>query len=224
MTRWLVALLLAANVLFFAWTQGWLDKVLGPATPPEREPQRLSLQVQPQSVAVLSPKAASAALAAAMAAAKAAATCLEAGPFGQDDVAKAETELGTVALPDGSWQRVIRSQAGAWIIYMGKFTNADMQKRKGDELKRMKMPFEELHDAPTLQPGFSLGQFSDAEGAKKALDTLSERGLRTAKVVALREASEQLWLRAPQADPDLATRLTALKSPALGAGFKPCAK
>lgn len=62
MIKWLALLLVLANVAFWGWTQGWG----GPAWPPpearQREPERLQQQVRPESIVVLSPKAASAAL------------------------------------------------------------------------------------------------------------------------------------------------------------------
>jgi hypothetical protein len=61
MLRLLVVLLLAANGLFYAWSQGWLDAVTGTRAQGEREPQRLQKQVHPEAVKVLPPGAASAA-------------------------------------------------------------------------------------------------------------------------------------------------------------------
>ena len=82
MIKWLALLLVLANVAFWGWTQGWG----GPAWPPpearQREPERLQLQVRPESVVVLSPRAASAALEqiAAAAAAASAASAADASP------------------------------------------------------------------------------------------------------------------------------------------------
>lgn len=82
MIKWLALLLVLANVAFWGWTQGWG----GPAWPPpearQREPARLQQQVRPESVVVLSPRAASAALEqiAAAAAAASAASAADASP------------------------------------------------------------------------------------------------------------------------------------------------
>jgi hypothetical protein len=59
----LTALLVIANLAFLAWAQGGLSPWLQPPGASEREPQRLRLQVRPESVIVLSPQAASAAMA-----------------------------------------------------------------------------------------------------------------------------------------------------------------
>lgn len=70
MLRALVILLLLANLGFLAYTQGWLDEIIG-AEPDsaQREPHRLARQVSPEKIRLLSPKAASAALAEAAASA-----------------------------------------------------------------------------------------------------------------------------------------------------------
>lgn len=102
--RVIVGLLLAANLLLWAWGQRWLAPIgLGPAV--EREPQRLAQQVQPESVRVLSPEAASAALASL--AQRNALPCFEAGPFTSATIDAAEQALAGV-LPERGWIRVTR--------------------------------------------------------------------------------------------------------------------
>jgi hypothetical protein len=82
MIKWLALVLVLANVAFWGWTQGWG----GPAWPPpearQREPARLQQQVRPESITVLSPRAASAALEqiATAAAAASAASAADASP------------------------------------------------------------------------------------------------------------------------------------------------
>lgn len=65
MLRGLVVLLLVANAVFFAWTQGWLAPALPDPQAGEREPERLSRQVRAEQVTVLSPRAAAQAVQAA---------------------------------------------------------------------------------------------------------------------------------------------------------------
>ncbi|GAP34472.1 hypothetical protein [Piscinibacter sakaiensis] len=62
MLRALVAALLVANLVFFAWTQGWLDAVTGVPARGEREPERLARQQNPERIQLLArgPGAASA--------------------------------------------------------------------------------------------------------------------------------------------------------------------
>ena len=62
MIKWLALLLVLANVAFWGWTQGWGGRAWPPPDTRQREPERLEQQVRPESIVVLSPKAASAAL------------------------------------------------------------------------------------------------------------------------------------------------------------------
>lgn len=56
--KWVLALVLAANAAFYAWTQGWLSPLLPlPPSLAGREPERLQRQVRPESITVLSPRA-----------------------------------------------------------------------------------------------------------------------------------------------------------------------
>jgi hypothetical protein len=106
MLRVLVVLLLAANALFFAWTQGWLDSVVGPARP-EREPQRLAAQVRPELMQVLPPVGASAVPSAASQALVSASNAAPASTAGADasvgttSAAAASLPAAVPALPSG---------------------------------------------------------------------------------------------------------------------------
>ncbi len=62
MIKWLALVLIVANGVFWAWTQGWLGAAWPAPGERQREPQRLQQQVRPESIVVLSPRAASAAL------------------------------------------------------------------------------------------------------------------------------------------------------------------
>jgi hypothetical protein len=96
MLRFLVLLLLAANLLFFGFTRGWFDGMFGLSSIGDREPERVASQVRPNTVVLISMGAASAASAAARSG------CLEAGPIVAADAATAETALRTVLAP-GAW-------------------------------------------------------------------------------------------------------------------------
>ncbi|MFV0600680.1 MAG: hypothetical protein ACK5NE_02455 [Brachymonas sp.] len=49
MLRWMLALVVMANLLFLAWSQHWLAPLgLGPVS--QREPQRLQQQVRPEAI------------------------------------------------------------------------------------------------------------------------------------------------------------------------------
>ena len=55
MLRLFVLLLLLANGLYFAWSEGWLRELgVGPAL--QTEPQRMGQQIKPEALRILSPE------------------------------------------------------------------------------------------------------------------------------------------------------------------------
>jgi hypothetical protein len=60
MLRSLVLILLLVNAAFFAWSHGWLNKVIGVQPDAQHEPQRMGLQVQADKIVVIAPVAATA--------------------------------------------------------------------------------------------------------------------------------------------------------------------
>ena len=97
-----LAAILAANLLFFGYTRGWFDGMLGLHSRGDREPERLANQVRPTSIVLLPMPSASTA---------AVATCLEAGPIAAADAAVAEAALKAV-LPAGAWVDIRSEVAG----------------------------------------------------------------------------------------------------------------
>jgi len=219
MMRALVALLLLANLAFFAWSQGWLDSVVGVRASGDREPDRVARQVRPEIVRILTPQAA----AAAASAAESRLACLEAGPFDTRSAAVAESALAST-LPSGTWTRSTIEQPARWIAYMGRYANRDAMLRREQELSRIGIPFDEVTDAPEYEPGLALGRFSNRDATEDALDQLERRGIRTAKAVELAKASTLHMLRVERAEPDLAAKVAGLKLDALGKGFVRCAR
>ena len=215
MPRVLIALLLLANLAFFGWAQGWLDGVVGLRSTGDREPERLQRQVRPELIRIL-PAGAAGEVAAAT-------TCLEAGPFGDAEVAAAQAAV-QAALPAGSWATVKTEQPGTWIVYMGRYANRDALTKKEDELKRRKLPYDEIRDHPSLAPGLSLGRFDAPAAAAQALEQFIQQGIRSARVVELAPASNRHLLRVEKADAALSAKVTALQANALGKGFAACAK
>ena len=116
MLRALAGLLLLANLVFLAWTQSWLAPWLPPPGASEREPERLRLQVRPESVIVLSPQAVSAAASAKPPVdpatheaggeqADASATPVSGAGLTNDRTSPATTSIGSGQDPGGQGQR-----------------------------------------------------------------------------------------------------------------------
>lgn len=222
MLRALVALLVLANLVFFGWTQGWLDGVVGWRAGGDREPERLASQVRPETVVIL-PRAASASAAGsgAVAGVAGAPVCLEAGPFAASDVAAAEAVLRSSA-PSAAWNDVRIERPGTWLLYMGSYPDRETLRRKEQELGRARAAFEEISLPGEGALGLSLGRFEDRGAAERALEAAHQRNIRSARVVQVAPAALHM-LRVERAAPALAAQLGALKSEALGNGFVPCA-
>jgi len=218
MLRLFVLVLVLANIGFYAWTQGMLDGVIGARPTGDREPERMLRQVNPDAVRVMPP-----ATAVAAAAPETAPACLEAGPYTPAQIAAAESVLQTV-LPPGSWATLKTETPPVWIVYMGKYPNREAMQKKADELKRLKISFEEVRNAPELEDGLALGRYNDRAAAEKALNDVTQRGVRTAKVATLSQAVVAHSLRVEHADASLQTRLAGLRAEALlGKPFAVCA-
>lgn len=107
--------LVAANLLVLAWTQGWLAPWLAAPGATQREPERLAQQVNPERVRVLPPAAAGSAVAAARSAAR---LCLEVGPVPEPQLGAAEAALVQAGVAPGSWARVAPAAGpgqGVWL-------------------------------------------------------------------------------------------------------------
>ena len=241
--RLLVVLLLLANALLLAFNLGALDPLLGKTTG-DHEPERLARQVNPQWLSVLPPAAASAALAVASAAqaaaqatsAAAAATSamadlagVVAGPFAGPDTDLAERQFARLALPANAGQLERGTRGGSYMVYMGRYPDEASLQRKLDELKRLHVDAEPIRAttgglpgvSQELQPGLVLGRAETAAAANAALTDMQQRGVRTARVLALRAATPLLLLRLPAADAALRERLHKIAWPS-GLSFGPC--
>ena len=221
MLRVLIAAVLIANLAFFAWSQGWLDAVVGARSIGDREPERLQRQVRPETIQILAPEAASAAASAASA--PVALGCFEAGPYADAELTAAQT-AAQAALPGAAWAVNRVDQPGVWLVYMGRYVSHEAQLRKEDEIKRRNLPYEEIVQPPALAPGLALGRYPQRAAAEAALAQFTQQGVRTARVVELAPPGSRTMLRVDQVDAALATRIAALKPDAvLGRGLAACA-
>ena len=276
MLRSLVLILLLVNGAFFAWSQGWLNDLVGVRPDVQREPQRLGLQVHPDKIAVVAPAAAPASSpsepapadmgqdapestagpasadtgheAPAGASSPAASShgdtqaaaepeqpsasttaasrpakgiCLEAGPFTAAEYASAEAMVRPI-LPAGMWARQAVAVQGMWLVYMGPYADPELLDRKQEELKRLSgVDFEVVRTPAHLAQGISLGGFNKRENADKQLEALRGRGIRTARIVTLRQPSELQLMKVARAEVAAQVRLASLKLPQ-GKGFTAC--
>lgn len=218
MLRFFVLALVLLNGLYFAWSQGLLLG-LGFAPVQQTEPQRLGQQIKPDALRLLTAQELSLVEAAVPVTAKPA-ECLQAGLFDETQSALLRRALAS-ALPAGAWSLDAAVEPARWIVYMGKYPSAEALAKKRSELASLKLKFEPLSN-PALGLGLSLGGFNTQAAATAALEALSRRGVRTARVVQERAEVRGVMLRVPAADDALRARLDELKPALAGKVWSPC--
>ncbi|WP_374675543.1 hypothetical protein [Ideonella sp.] len=239
MLRALVAALLVANLLFWAWHHPPVAQALGLGGQAEgREPERLQRQVRPEAIRVLpaerggAPRevAVQAALAGEPGPASApapgpagAGVCVEAGPLGEVAAQAALRELTGAGVAAGAWVDMQRELPGRWVVYMGRYTDREAMRRKGEELAGLGVTATELRRPAELAPGLALGEFGARADAQARLDRLQARGVRTARLVQLPSAGVEHRLRVDRLEPAAAERLAAQSARPGATRWQPCA-
>lgn len=214
MLRALLALLLILNGLFFSWTQGWLDGVVGIKASGDREPERLARQQNPERIELLSPSAAKALQQRA---------CVELGPLeGDAALQAAQTVLANAGVPASEWQALHNEQAGVWAVATTRFPSKDLQGRKEEVLKKLKISYEPLSGVPAEMPALLLSRHASEKAAQLQIDRLGQRAVKGLQVLQLQAPLHRHTLVFAQADGARRAQLKSLKSPALAAGFKSC--
>jgi hypothetical protein len=216
MLRFLILSLLLINGLYFAWTEGAFP-ALGPEQ--QTEPQRLQRQLKPQALRLLTGQELRLWEASPAVSGKSTA-CLQAGPFDEARGASLRAALASV-LPPGAWTLSTVTEPGRWIVYMGQYASPETLAKKRSELASLNLRFEPLTD-PALQWGLSLGGFETQAAAEAALASLSQRGVRTARVLRERAPSSGIMLRLPAADDALRARLGDLQTALGGRALLAC--
>jgi hypothetical protein len=212
MLRLLVLLLLLANGVFYAWSNGYLSQ-WGWAASSQRETFRLKEQIEPERIVVrqsekvtqttapdalpavvqtltaaTTPASAPGPVTPTITTAAATSTiCLTAGAFNDRQSSAIKQALDS-KLPAVRWRFETVSLPSRWIVYMGKYPNNNARDLKKSQLDQIKVPYEALTESK-LEPGLSLGSHASQAVANQALQQLVKLGVRTARV--LQELPEQ---------------------------------
>jgi cell division protein FtsN len=231
MLRALVALLLVANLAYFAWTQGHLGP-LGLQPQQAGESQRLAQQVKPETIRLLNgpkpeaplpeqkPLAPETQTAAASPASEPTA-CYEASGFTPTQAELLRAELRLLNWGDAAWQLTEQRSAGRWIVYMGRYESAEQATRKKAELRTLGVEYRDVN-TPGLTPGLALGTYSSEEAARTALRQVEGSGVRTARVVQERPESVSHQLRLPAITEAQRDQLTGLREAMAGKALQRC--
>ncbi len=218
MLRLLVLALLLANGAYFAWAHG-LMQPYGFAPVQQSEPQRIEQQIKPDAVQIVSGDELRRNDSTTLASARAP-ECLQAGLYDEKQSTVIRQALEP-ALPAAAWSLESAVEPARWMIYMGKFPNADAINKKKSELRALKLSFEAPLN-PAMEPGLSLGNFETQGAANQQLGVLVQRGVRTARVVQDRPETRGQMLKFASVDDSLRTRLDDFKTALAGKPLRAC--
>ena len=208
MLRLCVLLLVLLNGIYYAWSHNLL-RPYGFAPVQQTEPHRLAQQIRPELVRIL-PADETRRVEVAEKTAPRPVECLQAGLFDENQTAMLRQTAQSV-LPAGNWSLDEAVEPPRWIVYMGKYPDAQALAKKRAELAALNLRFEPLTN-PALELGLSLGSFETEARANEALAALSKQGVHTARVVQERLELRGTWFRIPVVDEALKARLDDLKT------------
>ena len=202
---------------------------LAPAQPPLSKPDAPSDEASPISTPAPEPPApapepepaAEAPPPQPLAATEPARACWQAGVFTEAQAERLRAALPEQGLPASGWQLVESRSNGRWIVYMGRYDNAEQLERKKAELRELKVDFRAI-TAPGLAPGLALGTFSSEATAQQALQQVVRDGVRTARVAQERAESLNFTLRLPAATPAQRAAVAGLGAPLAGKTLQAC--
>lgn len=240
MLRHTLLALLLANAGYLAWSQGWMAS-LGWQPETQSEAFRLKQQMRPEAIQVgpatpaSRPSASTAASAAAPTPAPETAPlatpepstvatgpsrCWQAGTFDDKQIVAVRTALRDLEIPAEQWELQTSAVNGRWMVYLGKFPNTEALELRRAELRQQGVSFDRATGA--LEPGLSLGRFSNEEAAQRALTDLGRKGVRTARVVQERRDTPAYMLRLPSADAALRQQARGLRGALGGKDLREC--
>ena len=148
-------------------------------------------------------------------------SCVQAG--GLDERQAESLRRALASKPREQWELNSTHKDGRWMVYMGKFPDSDFLDRKRSELRAMNVDYDRA--GGNLEPGLSLGRFSSEEAASRQLTTLSNKGVRTARVVQERAEITTYSLRLPKATASFKAEVESLTAKALdGKALRACTR
>ncbi|MBQ0918097.1 SPOR domain-containing protein [Hydrogenophaga aromaticivorans] len=146
--------------------------------------------------------------------------CWQAAIYSPAQAEVLRTALQQLGLPDGAWRLNEVLSGGRWIVYMGRYNDEQMARKK-TELRDIKIEFREV-TVPALGRGLALGTFSSEASAEQALQDLSKKGVRTARVAVERPEGTNFVLRLPAATAAQRAQVAGLGAALAGKTLQAC--
>jgi len=201
MNKWLLGLLLLANILFFAvmrWGGALMVDADVSSVQAEISPDKIRLlgEVVAATSAVpastVAPSAAASAVPAfapasiltpeLIAAPKGRKQCLEWGEFSGNGLVQVQSLLAVLQLGDRLTQRTVEHASGFWVFIPPLKNHADVLRKLEQLKKRGVNDYFVVQEEGAWLNTISLGVFRTEESAQKFLNSLRDKGVRSAKL------------------------------------------
>lgn len=180
--KWLLWLLLLANVIFFSFVQ-WGDVLTGENKTPKHKPplnvEKIKLLDAPIAVPESSPSSAVSATSQDQRAFTD--VCLEWGEFSGTDSDRATAALSTLKLTDKLTQRQTDYAVGYWVYMSPAKNRAEIDKNIAELKAHNVKDYFIVRDSEQWKNAISLGVFKTDKAARKVFDSLHAKGLKTVK-------------------------------------------
>jgi len=217
--RTIFLLLVAANLGLLAWSR------LGPPLESAPGDESLRRQMAPEKIRVLGPKD----LAGLPAPPKprpvvesTPKACLEWGGFAVAEAPRGEDALKGFALGDRLGQTRTEETAG-WWVYIPPLGSRAAAQKKAAELKNLGIgEFFIVPEEGKLQWAISLGVFSSEESAKKQLDALKAKGVKSAQTGERETRVTKVWFQVRNPELPLQGKLRDLAQAFPGTELRDC--
>ena len=223
--RAFVLVLVLANIVLFAYQQGWL----GQWPQDGREPARSAQQIEPQAIRLLTDADVRGLRERGREAGNAAertdaAACLELGDFAPDVAARVQQRLeatnpaariSTAEVDTAGWHMVFLPPAK---------TRAEAERAAEDLRSKGVRELLVIEDNSPLRYAISLGQFKDRDLALKHQAELEQRGVKGVRISVRSGAAPAMRVRVSPADAAVATQLAALQKEFGATRLAPCAQ
>jgi len=209
-------LLVLANLAVFAWQQG----VFGRLPESGREPARITRQIEPERIRVLTEKEVQQLREKARQAPPAGVAgadftggraCVEFGDFTQADAARVLARLAPLDLGERLASRPVELP-GWYMVYVPPYKTRAEVERAAAELRRLGVKeLLVIADNSPMRFGIALGSFKDQELANRHLEDLQRRGVTSARVADKPSTAPGVRLQIKGVDAALARELAAVQ-------------
>jgi hypothetical protein len=219
-------LLVLLNLVLYAWQQG----AFGRFAESGHEPERISLQIEPERIRALSEKevvvlrdraSTAAPRASAPAVDTATPACVEFGDFGGAEVARAEAALSRLGLGSRQSARIVEVP-GWYQVFMPPFKTRAEADGRADALRKLGVKDVLVIGDGPLRFGLGLGSFRTQDAARAHAAALETQGVKGVRVSDQQSTISVTRFQLRDVDSTLAQQLATIQKDFPAQSIHPC--